>query len=178
MPSSVRVSKRAVRSSQFSLRHPFGMATRHTIWSSGTLSVQRETLLAILSDVADAAIDNGVDACLLVNAHGGNRPALGCSVSEIGETHPDVSVSGLTCFELVGDFVDDNPGERCRRYGPQRQVRDLTEVTLLPRSGRTDHLKGNPIDDPTDRGPRDLFENGELSTYRLFEEYSESGAFG
>jgi creatinine amidohydrolase len=150
----------------------------HHMEFGGTLSVQRETLLAILSDVADAAIDNGFDACLLVNGHGGNRPALGSAVSEIGENHPDVSVSGLTYFELAGDFIDDIRQSDVGGMAHGGEFETSLMLHCYPELVRNDRLEGTMMDDPADRGPRDLFAAGQLSTYRPFEEYSGSGAIG
>jgi creatinine amidohydrolase len=53
-----------------------------------------------------SVLDNGFDALLFVNGHGGNRATTGDAVSTVGAAR-DAQVLGVTYFELAGPGVED-----------------------------------------------------------------------
>jgi creatinine amidohydrolase len=150
----------------------------HHLSFGGTLSVERETLLSILADVAATGLDNGFDALLLVNGHGGNRSPIGCAVSDIGADHPDVTVSGVTYFDLAADFVEEIRDSDSGGMAHGGEFETSLMLHRFPELVREDEVEGTPLEDPADRGLADMFDGGPLSTYHPFEEYSESGAVG
>lgn len=49
----------------------------------GTLSIRPETLINVVFDVADAVLAQGFKKIVIVNVHGGNRPAVYCAARKI-----------------------------------------------------------------------------------------------
>jgi creatinine amidohydrolase len=152
--------------------------SQHHLEFGGTLSVELETFLSVLANVADTALQNGFEGLLLVNGHGGNRAALGCAVSEIGADHSAVSVSGLTYFELAAPFVDEIRDSEFGGMAHGGEFETSLMLHLEPDAVRTNELEGSMLSDPAERGLVDMFEAGPLSTYRPFSEFSETGAIG
>ena len=57
----------------------------------GSISLRIETYLRVIGDVLDGLAEHGFRRILIVNGHGGNRPA-GAFVGEWMADHPDVAV--------------------------------------------------------------------------------------
>ena len=150
----------------------------HHLPFGGTISLEFEHLLAVLEDVADTALENGFDAILFVNGHGGNKALLSSAVSTIGTDHPDSEVLGITYFDLAASFIDEirdsDPGGMA--HGGEFETALM--LHLYPDLVKEDRMEGTPLDEPYDQGLVDLVEFGPLSVYRPFDEYSESGAIG
>ena len=143
----------------------------------GTLTLSFETALAVVEDVVRSGLENGFDAALLINGHGGNGPLIGAAVSEVGSANPDVELSGITYFDLAASFADEiresDPGGIA--HGGEFETSLL--LHLYPELVRADG-DATPLEEPYDHGDDDLLEPGALSTYRSFEEYSATGAIG
>ncbi|WP_328821168.1 creatininase family protein [Natronorubrum halalkaliphilum] len=150
----------------------------HHLSFGGTLTLSFDTALAVLTDIVSSALENGFDAVLLVNGHGGNGPLVGAAVSEIGAEHPDVTVTGLTYFSLAEPFIDEirdsDPGGMA--HGGEFETSLL--LHLFPDLVRDGPREATPLDEPLVYGDTDLLDSGPLSVYRPFESYSSSGAIG
>lgn len=150
----------------------------HHLPFGGTLTLTFDTLLDTVEEVGDAALDNGFDALVLVNGHGGNKPLIAAATSTVGTAHPGAEVMGLTYFDLATAFIDDvrdsDPGGMA--HGGEFETSLM--LHLRPDLVREEAMVAPNMDEPYDRAPGDLLEGGPLSVYRDFDAYSESGAIG
>jgi len=150
----------------------------HHLSFGGTVSLPHDDLLAVLESVADTALDNGFDALLFLNGHGGNASIVGSATSTVGVDHSDVEVLGLTYFHLAASFIDDI---RESDHGGMVHAGEFeTSLMLHLRPGlvATDEIEAEPLSGEYSHGLHDMFEAGPLSVYREFREYSASGAIG
>ncbi|MFK7753219.1 MAG: creatininase family protein [Sedimentitalea sp.] len=69
---------------------PYGLAPYFTAYP-GTISLQVETLMAVLRDVVASVRRSGFRQILIVNGHGGNNP-VGALAQELMVDHPDCSI--------------------------------------------------------------------------------------
>lgn len=150
----------------------------HHLAFGGTLTLDFETLLAVLEELADSALENGFDALLLLNGHGGNMALVSGATSLIGRTHPESEVLGLTYFQLAQEFVDDIRESEPGGMAHGGEFETSLMLHLLPELVHEDRVGGEPLDEPYDLGLADLFEGGPLTVYRPFEVYSETGGIG
>lgn len=150
----------------------------HHLPFGGTLTVAFETLRAILEQVADAALENGFDAVVLLNGHGGNTALVSGATSTIGVAHPEAEVLGLTYFGLADSVVDEvrdsDPGGMA--HGGEFETSLM--LHYRPELVREELVEGEPLEEPYELGLVDMFEAGPLSVYRPFDAYSSSGAVG
>lgn len=150
----------------------------HHMSFGGTVTADYDHLLALLEDVAAAALANDFDACLFVNGHGGNRSLIGAATATVGHDHPDVDVLGCTYFELGAGFV---PEIRDSDIGGIVHGGEL-ETSLLqhlrPDLVREDAVTGTHLDGPYDLMSTDLLEGGSLGVYAEMDQYTDSGAIG
>jgi len=152
--------------------------SEHHMPFGGTVTLDRETLAAVLEEVADTALASGFDAVLLLNGHGGNAALVDAVSAAVGADHPDVEVASLTYFALAGDVAaevrDSDPGGMA--HGGEFETSLM--LHLHPDLVDVDHAEGTMMEDPYAEVHQDLFDPGPLSVYRPFTAYSESGAVG
>jgi len=144
----------------------------------GTLTTEADRLVELLEDVADSAAVLGFDAVLFVNGHGGNGPVVDVAVSTVGDAHPELEVTGVTYFELAEPFADEIRDSETGGMAHGGEFETSLVLHLRPELVREDELDGTYLDEPYDRGGRDLLAGGPVTSYTPFEEYSESGAIG
>lgn len=63
---------------------PFGVAPEHADWA-GTISLSRDTFMALVGDVAESLWRTGFTRLLVVNGHGGNETALAACCAAVGK---------------------------------------------------------------------------------------------
>lgn len=150
----------------------------HHLSLGGTLSLDFDQLRSILETIALTGIENGFDAVLYVNGHGGNAALIDAVVSTVGR-RTDAEVLGTTYFQLATDRVE--------------TVRD-SDVGGMAHGGEFEtslmqYLRDDLVGPPEDREAQpwnehygwcgqDLLDGGSVSVYRPFEAYSETGAIG
>jgi len=150
----------------------------HHLPFGGTLTLSFDTMLSAIEELADAALENGFDALVLVNGHGGNDPLVSAATATIGEAHPDREVVGLTYFDLAEPFAQEirDSEEGGMAHGGEFET-SLMSYLRPDLVGDPDDPPPN-LDEPYDRSVRDLLSAGPVSVYRDFDEYSETGAIG
>lgn len=150
----------------------------HHLSFGGTLSLDFENLRAVLEDIAHSAIENGFDAVLFVNGHGGNISLINAVVSTVG-TETSAEVLGLSYFELAVDEVE---ALRSSSIGGMAHGGEFeTSLMLSLRPDLVAHpedFDAELWDEHYEWGGKDLLRGGSLSVYRPFKDYSESGAIG
>lgn len=151
--------------------------SRHHLPFGGTASLDVPTLMDVLAHVADTTLENGFDALLFVNGHGGNVSTIGTAVQEIAEDQ-DAEVLGLTYFKLAGEMVDSVRESERGGIAHGGEMETSMMLHLRPDLVRDDEVAGTPYDKPYDGEHEDLTDSGTISTGRPFTEYTESGAAG
>lgn len=154
-----------------------GLSSHHLPFG-GTLSLEFTTMMNMLANVGRTALDNGFDAILLLNGHGGNMSLISTVLNEIGAEHADVEVLGLTYFYLVSSLVeeirDSDPG------GMMHGGEFETSLMLHLRPELVDEDEMTPVysERKYDLLLEDLFGSGSLSAYSTFADHSETGVMG
>lgn len=150
----------------------------HHMSFGGTISVGVHGLLDLLERVAGSVLANGFDALLFLNGHGGNRATVGDTTSTIGDAHPDAQVLGVTYFRLAASFIDDVRESTSGGMAHAGEFETSLVLHLDPDLVDEDAMDAEPMDEPYERAAGDMFDEGPLSVYRSFAEYSASGAVG
>ncbi|WP_313693471.1 creatininase family protein [Halorarum halobium] len=150
----------------------------HHLSFGGTVSLEFDHMHRVLEDVATTALENGFDALLLLNGHGGNVSLLNGAVSTIGTAQPDVEVLGLTYFRLAAEFVGEIRDSELGGMGHGGEFETSLMLYLREELVGDGDRPATEMDEPYETGISDMFEGGPLAVYRGFEEYSASGAIG
>jgi creatinine amidohydrolase len=150
----------------------------HHMDFGGTITVEHDQFVTLLRRITASALNNGFDAVLLLNGHGGNIPLVGTAVSVIGRDYPDVIATSLTYYQLAAPFVDDVRDSDVGGMAHGGEFETSLMLHLYPDLVDRDAMEGTLFEDSFDRRGQDLFDDGPLGVYRPFEAYSESGAIG
>jgi len=150
----------------------------HHMPFGGTISVGVHGLLDLLERVADAVLDNGFDALLFCNGHGGNVSTVGDAVSTVGDAHPEAQALGLTYFQLATEFIEELRDSDTGGMAHAGEFETSLMLHLRPELVDEDAMEAPYMDEPYEQAGSDLVEGGPLAVYRTFEEYSASGAIG
>ena len=151
--------------------------SRHHLPFGGTASLDVRTLLSVLEGVAETTLENGFDALLFVNGHGGNTSTLGTAVQETAET-ADAEVLGLTYFDLAPEVVESVRESDVGGIGHAGELETSMMLHLRPDLVREDRIEGTPYEKPYEGESEDLTTSGYLASGRPFSTYTESGAAG
>jgi len=154
-----------------------GYSPHHTSFG-GTVTGEFDTLHELLEQVADSVLENGFDAVLFLNGHGGNTALVDAAVSTVGRKHSEVEVLGLTYFELANSFIDDIRESETGGMAHGGEFETSLMLHLYPDLVDKDDNPAVNWEEHYDLGGQDLLEGGPLSVYRPFEAYSDSGAIG
>jgi creatinine amidohydrolase len=163
-----------------------GVSPHHTPLG-GTLTLSATTLLRVLRETAESAVgagpvdadglDNGFDAVLFLNGHGGNMSVLSTAATEVGRSRPDLEVLSLTYFQLVPDEVAAWRESETGGMAHAGEFETALMLHLYPDLVEDDR-PAELLDEPYDAGNEDLQSMGPLGIYRTFDEYAPSGAIG
>lgn len=80
----------------------WGFSPHHMAFS-GTISLQSDTFVALLTDLCGSIAANGFLRILILNGHGGNAQLVQLVAQEVMEGHPPVSVAAATYFSMIVD---------------------------------------------------------------------------
>jgi creatinine amidohydrolase len=150
----------------------------HHFSFGGTLSGTFETLLQLFQEVVGSALENGFDAVLVVNGHGGNKPLVGAIVSAVGHDHPSIQVLGLSYFDLAAPFIGDIRDSETGGMSHAGEFETSLLLHLEPQLVEETAFTATYRDEPHEHAKHDMFETGPLSVYRSFEEYTDTGVVG
>ena len=154
-----------------------GYSPHHTPFG-GTVTVGFDTMLSLIRDIVTSAVDNGFEAALVLNGHGGNAPLVGAAVSTLGPALPAVDVLGLTYWDLATAAF--NEDIRTTDLGGAAHAGEFETSLML-------HLRPDLVGEARPVEPRepvyadqgrDMHDAGPLSTYREWDAVSESGIVG
>ena len=154
-----------------------GFSPHHLVFG-GTLSLEFEQLRTLLENVAETGLENGFDAVLFVNGHGGNGPLINSVVSTVG-VETDAEVLGTTYFELASDRIEALRESETGGMAHGGEFETSLILSLRPDLvGEPDEYDGEPLDEPYQWAGQDLLDGGSVGVYRSFDFYSDSGAIG
>ena len=155
----------------------YGLSEHH-MSLPGTLTLQPETILAVIADICGALVQQGVRKLVLLNGHGGNSDILGVAVSKLGRKHKgQAHIVGITYWRLIAEHVSAIRNGRSGSMGHAGEFETSLMLELFP---SLVHLEqGSPYyPQATHYFKTDLFESSSVQRYVEFEELSPSGTLG
>lgn len=163
------------------------VAVTPTVWSGlsshhlpfgGTLSIEFETMLDMVSSVAQTALDNEFDAILLLNGHGGNMSLISTVLDKIGRNYPSVEVYGLTYFYLAADVIDDVRDSESGGMMHGGELETSLMLHLYPELVEENEMTAVYSEPKHDYMLEDLFGSGSLGSYSTFADHTDTGIMG
>jgi len=154
----------------------FGFSPHHLSFGA-TVSFPYELLVESLYSIGKAGVENGFDAVLYLNGHGGNKPATGMTTSKLGAEYPEAQVLDLFYLDLFEPgYLDlklsDTTGTHASEIETSLMLAVRPDLVHMERAATIEQ------EEPYDRVGTDLLASGPLSIYRSFDEYTETGNVG
>ena len=150
----------------------------HHVPLGGTVSVRKETLLALLEDVCISLFQTGFRYVLLVNGHGGNRPITSLVAGDLGTSRPDVAVGELSYVHLAADIIAEvRVGEPGSAYHAG-EVETALMLHLFSESVRMERARDDPTTPLTSYSGTDMFVGGPLGTRWTYDRLTDDGVRG
>ena len=150
----------------------------HHVALGGTVTLEKETLLALLVDVCESIAEMGFDRVLMVNGHGGNGPITSLVAGDLGVGIDGVEVAEVTYFELAENAMG---AARKGDPGSAYHAGEFETALMLYLYGELVDLD-SAVDDPVTplsaHSASDMFEGGPLGTRRSYDRMTEDGARG
>jgi creatinine amidohydrolase len=154
-----------------------GFAPQH-VASGGTVTLEKETVLALLEEVVESIAGMGFGRILAVNGHGGNSPITSIIADDLGVRLADVEIAEVTYFELAADVME---AVRAGESGSAYHAGEFETALMLYLHEELvdlDAAVDDPVTPPSAYSPRDMFEGGPLGTRRSYDRITEDGTRG
>jgi creatinine amidohydrolase len=152
---------------------PFGISHHHTGFA-GTITLEPDTFVGLMLDVARSLKANGIRHAIFVNGHNGNNAILGVATTRI-RYELEVKAATAFWFQQAADRVKAHA--RTPRYGHACEIETSVLWALAPNMVRREALEaGDMIDSPL----RLAFNNEPffLQVPVPFHEQTRNGVFG
>jgi creatinine amidohydrolase len=142
------------------------------------VTLSKETLIALLDDVCSSLLEMGFDRVLLVNGHGGNRPAVSLVAGDVGTRQHEADVAEINYNALARErFEELRSGEAGSAY----HAGEFETSLMLHLYGEHVDLEA-ATDDPatpaTDHSSGDMFSGGPLGMRRTYDFLTGDGVRG
>jgi creatinine amidohydrolase len=150
----------------------------HHVPLGGTVTLEKETMLALLEDVCSSIAELGFDRILMVNGHGGNSPITSLVAGDLGVKLEGVEVAEITYFDLAGDAIEEvRAGDTGSAYHAGEFETSLM-LYLYEEYVDLDAAVNDPVTPLSEYSPRGRFGGGPLGTRKSYEQLTEDGARG
>jgi creatinine amidohydrolase len=114
----------------------------HHMGFAGTITASTRTMQKNLHDIASSARLHGFRRILFLNSHGGNRAVLGCSIQDLGEKFPELTIVGATYWDIAKEKLEKL---RVTGFGGMGHACELeTSIVLAVDSTLVDRSKAHP----------------------------------
>lgn len=150
----------------------------HHVPLGGTVTVSKETLIALLDDVCTSLIEAGFESVLLVNGHGGNRPAVSLVAGDLGTRQDEADVGELSYLSLADSVADDiRAGDPGSAYHAG-EVETALMLYLYAEYVATGQASDDPATPLTSFSSTDMFQGGALGMRRTYDRLTDDGVRG
>ncbi len=152
--------------------------SEHHIDFDGSLSVQHETLLKQMTDIAGCVVKYGFENLVVLNSHGGNQAIGQTFVEAFGFRHPQCKIAMVTwwrlCLEELIKITETSHGGT----GHAGEFETSLMLLIAPDLVQIDKI-GPKTNAPTfSWAEADMLHGAKVSLFRTMKAMTPSGVFG
>jgi len=156
----------------------YGYSPHHMAFA-GTVTLRSETFLAVVQDVLDSVLSQGVRRVVILNGHGGNVSSLDVVASRLGQAwHGKARIVAVTYFQLAAARQDEFRESTMGGMGHACEFETSVQLALHP--DQVDMSTAVPCypRPPSPRQSTDLFGSSVVRGYHDFKDLSPTGTLG
>ena len=154
-----------------------GCSEHHTDFT-GSLSVQHETFLKQLLDIAHCVVKYGFKNLLVFNSHGGNQ-AIGQSFVEIfGYRKPDIRIALATWWRIALTELKQISDTGAGGAGHAGELETSLMLLIAPKLVKQEKIQPKANVKTFHWAEGDMLQGPSASLYRSMKEMTPTGAFG
>lgn len=152
----------------------------HHLEIGATISLEIHTMLALLEEITASSLENGFDAILFLNGHGGNISTVSAMTAHLSPRYPNVDVLGLTYWFLAEPYMDEIRKSERGGFGHGGEFETSLMLHLCPELVDEEAFEAHYADSAYDLGFKDMFVRGPLAEFEPAHGpmYSEGGTRG
>lgn len=152
--------------------------SEHHLDFSGTLSLQHDTFIHQLLDLAGCVARHGFRNLVVLNSHGGNQGAGQVFLERFGRRHPECRVVFATWWRLATEQLRPYNASGAGGAGHAGEFETSLMLLIAPELVRTDRIPRKENVPTFDWAEGDLLTAPRAPLYRTFVEMTPHGAYG
>lgn len=152
--------------------------SEHHMDFAGSLSVQHQTFLNQLLDIAGCIVKHGFKNLLVLNSHGGNMAIGGTFLEIFGYRHPQCQVLLATWWRLALEELQPLNGSGPGSAGHAGEFETSLMLLIAPELVQVDQISSQ-VNVPTfDWAESDMLAAGRVQLYRTMKAKTPNGVYG
>lgn len=150
----------------------YGVSPHHMDFP-GTISLQPDTLIAILNDIVSSMKTHGVTKFLFVNGHGGNSSTIAVASEKLARQY-DVEIAHTKFVDAAKTAIQEGVHSEFYGHACEREVSE--SLYLVPEIVREEKLEKSDMNE--DSFATKHFKNGFVKVVHQFKELTNNGNLG
>ena len=144
----------------------------------GSLSIQHDTMMSQLTDLADCVVSYGFTNLFVINSHGGNQAVAQCFIERYGYRHPDVRLAFTSWWRVANDSVRSVQESGLGGVGHAGEFETSLMLHIAPDLVDMSRAEENANISTYDWAEADLINGSKVSLYRRFKQITPNGVIG
>ena len=156
----------------------YGFSAHHMRFP-GSVSLQVETLMAVVEDIVGSLVTHGFRRIVIVNGHGGNSGAIDVLASTLGKKHYGIArIAALTYFQLARQTIADLRQSDAGGMGHACEFETSLMQHLRPELVKSEKAETTYPNAGSIYLTTDLLGGSAVRAYQDFADLSPSGSLG
>lgn len=144
----------------------------------GSLSIKHDTMLKLMTDIADCVASYGFQNLFIINSHGGNQAIAQTFLESFGYRNPDVKIAFSSWWRIANEEIrtvqESGPGG----VGHAGEFETSLMLHIAPHLVNMDLAEDNANIPTFDWAELDLINGSKVSLYRKFNQITPNGVIG
>lgn len=149
----------------------------HHLKFKGSVSIKQSNLIGVIKDIVKCTYASGFKNIVILNSHGGNMPALGVAVNELG-TEGIGKIALIRYWDFIGEFVSQIRESELGGIGHAGEMETSLMLHIKPELVDKSKLLGYKLAEGNKWHNPDMFAKNKVTIYKDFSEISPTGNVG
>lgn len=149
----------------------------HHLKFKGSVSIKQAGLIGMIKDIIKCVYNTGFRNIVILNAHGGNMPALSVAINELG-TEKIGNIALIRYWDFIGDFISKVRESDLGGIGHAGELETSLMMYIKPELVQKEKLQGYRLAEGNKWYSPDMFAKNKVTIYKDFSDISATGNVG